>query len=100
DAICVAVTGAQTHDSKVTEEMMNFLNLDEIRRFVADKAYDKIRVLKENDAKIPNKRNRKNPFRLDKTIYKWRYRIENLLQKLKKNRRLCDYKLDCTGIRR
>jgi hypothetical protein len=72
DAIYVTVTEAQTHDSKVTGEMMNFLNLDEIRRFIANKAYDKIRVLKENNihAKIPNKRNRKVPFRFDKTVYK------------------------------
>lgn len=39
-------------------------------------------------AEIPNKRNRKIPFRFDKTIYKWRYRIENLFCKLKENRRL------------
>jgi transposase len=83
--------------------MMNFLNLDEIRRFVADKAYDtnKIRdFLKENDiqAEIPNKKNRETPFRFDKTVYKWRHRIENLFQKLKENRRLSMRfdKLDCT----
>jgi transposase len=103
DVICVDITGAQVHDSKVTEEMMKFLNLKEIRRFIADKAYDtnKIRdFLKENDiqAEIPNKKSRKNPFRFDKTVYKWRYRIENLFQKLKENRRLCMRfdKLDCT----
>jgi hypothetical protein len=51
DAICVDITGAQLHDSKKVEEMMNFLKLNEIERFVADKAYDtnKIRdFLKEN----------------------------------------------------
>ncbi|MDR0364924.1 MAG: IS5 family transposase [Bacteroidales bacterium] len=103
DALCVDITGAQVHDSKKVEEMINFLNLDEIKRFVADKAYDtnKIRdFLKKNDihAEIPNKRNRKAPFRFDKTVYKWRHRIENLFQKLKENRRLCMRfdKLDCT----
>jgi transposase len=103
DAICVDITGAQVHDSKVVEEMMNFLNIDEIERFVADKAYDTNRIrnfLKKNDihAEIPNKRNRKTRFRFDKTIYKWRHRIENLFQKLKENRRLCMRfdKLDCT----
>jgi hypothetical protein len=41
--------------------------------------------LKENDIypEIPNKKNRKTPFRFDKTVYKWRRRIENLFQKLK-----------------
>jgi hypothetical protein len=51
-AICVNITGAQTPDSGAVEEMMNFLNLNEIERFVADKAYDtkKIRgFLKENN---------------------------------------------------
>jgi hypothetical protein len=64
DAIYFTVTEVQTHDSKVTGEMMNFLNLDEIRRFIANKAYDKIRALKENNiqAEIPNKRNRETPF--------------------------------------
>jgi transposase len=102
EAICIDITGAQVHDSKKVEEMMNFLNLNGIERFVADKAYDtnKIRdLLKRNDiyAEIPNK-NRKTPFRFDKTIYKWRHRIENLFQKLKENRRLCMRfdKLDCT----
>ncbi|MDR2645726.1 MAG: hypothetical protein LBC04_00900 [Holosporaceae bacterium] len=33
--IYVTVTGAQTHDSEVTEEMMNSMNLD-----VTDKAHD------------------------------------------------------------
>ncbi|MDR0678533.1 MAG: transposase [Holosporaceae bacterium] len=91
------------HDSQPVEEMMSFLNLKEIERFVADKAYDmdKIRdFLKENDihAEIPNKKNRKSPFRFDKTVYKWQHRVENLFQKLKENRRLCMRfdKLDCT----
>jgi hypothetical protein len=39
EAICVDITGAQTHDSKPVEKMMNFLNLRGIERFVADKAY-------------------------------------------------------------
>ena len=94
DVICADITGAQTHDSKPVEGMMNFLNLEEIERFVADKAYDtnKIREFLKNNgihAEIPNKRNRKIPFRFDKTVYKWRYRIECLFQKIKENRRLC-----------
>lgn len=38
--ICVDITGAQTHDSKPAEEMMNPLNLEKIDRFIADKTYD------------------------------------------------------------
>jgi transposase len=93
DAICIDITGAQVHDSKPVEEMMHNLNLKEIERFVADKAYDsgKIRdFLKFNKihAEIPDRKNKKIPSRFDKTVYKWRYRIENLFQKLKENRRL------------
>ena len=94
DVICADITGAQVHDSKQAEPMLNYLNLREIDRFVADKAYDsnKIRAfLKNNEiyAEIPAKRNRKTHIRFDKTVYKWRHKIENLFQKIKENRRLC-----------
>jgi transposase len=105
EEICVDITGAQTHDSKPVEEMLNHLNLQEIERLVADKAYDtnKIRDFLKNNgihAEIPNKRNRKIAFRFDKTIYKWRYRVECLFQKLKENRRICMRfdKLDVTFL--
>lgn len=93
DAICVQVTGAETHDSRVAVEMLNLLNVKSVNRFVGDKGYDtnKIReTLKDMGiaAEIPNKRNRKVQYRFDKTVYKWRYRIENLFCKIKENRRL------------
>ena len=40
DAICVQISGAETHDSKVVAEMLNLLNTNEIDRFVGDKGYD------------------------------------------------------------
>ena len=94
DVICADITGAQVHDSKPVEEMMYHLNLEEIERFVGDKAYDSNKIrdfLKDNGiyAEIPSKSNRKIAPRFDKTVYKWRYRIECLFQKLKENRRLC-----------
>jgi transposase len=94
NVICANITGAQVHDSKQVEEMMNYLNLQEIERYVADGAYDsnKIRDFLKNNgihAEIPNKKNRKTKFRFDKTVYKWRYRIECFFQQLKENRRLC-----------
>ena len=103
DPLCVQITGAQTHDSKVAIEMLELLNKEEISRFVGDKGYDTDRIrsaLKERDiaAEIPNKRNRKVKCRFDKTVYKWRHRIENLFCKIKENRRLSMRfeKLDCT----
>jgi transposase len=94
DVICVDLTGAQVHDSKLAEPMLNHLNLKEIDRFVADKAYDSNKIrsfLNANEiyAEIPGKRNRKTRVRFDKTVYKWRYRVENVFQKIKENRRLC-----------
>ena len=69
------------------------LNTVEIKTFIADKVYDtnKIRrFLKEHEisACIPNKRNRKIKHNFDKTIYKWRNRVERLFQRIKENRRL------------
>jgi transposase len=73
--------------------MLFSLNLKEIKAFVADKAYDtnKIRWILQHsniEACIPNKRNRKVKCYFDKTIYKWRHRVENLFQRIKENRRL------------
>ena len=87
----------------ILQSLINLLNEDAIDRFVGDKAYDtnKIRdFLKEKNikAEIPNKRNRKVTYRFDKTIYKWRHKIENLFCKIKENRHLSIRfdKLDCT----
>ena len=91
------------HDSKVAIEMLELLKKEEVSRFVGDKGYDTDRIrsaLKERSiaAEIPNKRNRKAKYRFDKTVYKWRHRIENLFCKIKENRRLSMRfeKLDCT----
>lgn len=93
DPIYVQITGANTHDAKPAIEMLNLLNHQAINRFVGDKAYDTNKIRQELDnmgikAEIPNKSNRKVPLRFDKTIYRWRYRIENLFGKIKENRRL------------
>ena len=69
---------------------LNFLGIE---RFVADKAYDnkKIRqfLIKNGvQPEIPNKKNKKAPVRFDKTVYKWRYKVENFFQRIKENRRL------------
>ena len=93
EPLCVQITGAQTHDCKVAVEMLGLLNKEEIYRFVGDKGYDTNKIrdeLKARDisAEIPNKQNRKMKYRFDKTVYKWRHRIENLFGKIKENRRL------------
>ncbi|MDR1475700.1 MAG: transposase [Holosporales bacterium] len=102
-ALTRALAGAGVHDSKPVSEMLYSLNLKEIKKLVADKAYDtnKIReFLKSNNivACIPNKRNRKIKHDFDRTVYKWRRRVENFFQRIKENRRLSmrDEKLDTT----
>lgn len=91
--VCVQITGANTNDAKPAVEMLTLLNHQAIKRFVGDKAYDTNSIRQELNhmnikAEIPNKRNRQIPFRFDKSVYKWRYKIENLFGKLKENRRL------------
>ena len=93
DPIYVQITGANTSDAKPTVEMLSLLNHKAINRFVGDKAYDTNNIRRELNnmgikAEIPNKRNRKVLFRFDKTIYRWRYKIENLFCRIKENRRL------------
>lgn len=93
EPIYLQITGANTNDAKPALEMLNVLNHKAVNRFVGDKAYDTNKIRQGLDdmgikAEIPNKRNRKVPFRFDKTVYKWRYRIENLFCRIKENRRL------------
>ena len=89
----VCITGAGVHDSKPAIEMLYSLNLNEISTFVADKAYDTNKIhdiLKyyKIQACIPPYKNRKQFSYFDKTMYKWRHRVENLFQRIKENRRL------------
>ena len=104
-AIGVELSGADLHDSQLACPMINLLNSNEVERFVADKAYDsdEIRFNLEQVgiyAEIPNKSNRIIKHRFDKTVYKWRHRIENLFSRVKENRRLALRvdKLDITFI--
>jgi transposase len=73
--------------------MLHSLNLKEIKVFVADKAYDSNNIrdfLKNNKIEtcIPNRGNKKEKHSFDKTMYRWRHRVENLFQRIKENRRL------------
>ena len=91
--LSVQLTGAQVHDSKPAVEMLVALEDEAIKRFVADKAYDddKIREqLKGMKIKsdIPPRKNRKQHRFYDKTVYRWRWRVEALFGKIKENRRL------------
>jgi len=63
------------------------------KKLLGDKAYDSAELRLWLDGRgttpvIPNKRNRKQPFRFDKRTYKWRHRIENAFCRLKDFRRI------------
>lgn len=93
DPVWVQITGANTNDAKPVTEMLSLLNHKAVNRFIGDKAYDTNKIRQELDnmgikAEILNKRNRKILFRFDKTLYTWRYKIENLFCRIKENRRL------------
>ena len=66
--------------------------LDQIKSFLADKAYDALErvldVLDQADieAVIPPKANRIEQREYDEEAYKWRHLIENFFQKLKQYR--------------
>ncbi len=93
DPLCVQLTGAQTHDSQMAQEMMELLNTAEILFFVGDKAFDDDDLRQWLEAhgirpEIPPRDNRKEKKFYDRTVYIWRRRIENMFQKIKENRRL------------
>ncbi len=93
DPLCVQLTGAQTHDSQMAQEMMGLLNTAAILFFVGDKAFDddELRAWLESlgiRPEIPPRDNRKEKRFYDRTVYVWRRRIENMFQKIKENRRL------------
>ena len=60
---------------------------------LADRAYDSAELrggLRQRGAKavVPNRSNRKRPYRFDRTSYKLRHRIENAFCRLKDFRRI------------
>ena len=93
DVLCVQLSGAETHDSEMAEPMMMLLNTSAIERFVADKAYDDDALIfwlnsESIHAEIPPRKNRIDQRFYDKTVYRWRRRVENMFTKIKENRRL------------
>jgi transposase len=87
------LSGAQVHDFKMAQPMMQILNTRSMDRFVADRGYDddKLRTWLNGlniNADIPPRKNRKEEKFYDKLIYRERRRIENMFAKIKENRRL------------
>jgi transposase len=93
DAIHIKITGAQEHDCVSAPEAIIELKSLPIKYFVADRGYDDDKIRRALKAQsitpvIPPRKNRIDQLYYDKTMYKWRWRVEALFGKIKENRRL------------
>src|SRR4051794_28350654 len=89
--IAILLTGGETHDCPVAERLIG--RVEEAERLLGDKAYDSAELRQELERRgtkpvIPNRSNRKRPFRFSKRLYKLRWRIETAFNRLKDFRRI------------
>ncbi len=89
--LSIILTGGEAHDCTVAERLINRTEVAD--EFLGDKAYDSAEIreqLADRGTKpvIPNRSNRKQPFRFNKERYKLRHRIENAICRLKDFRRI------------
>jgi transposase len=85
------LTGGEAHDCPVAERLIRRTKPAE--ELLGDKAYDSAELrewLEERGTKavIPNKSNRKQPFRFNKKSYKKRHHVENAICRIKDFRRI------------
>jgi transposase len=85
------LTGGEAHDCPIAERLIR--RVKPAKRMLGDKAYDSAELreeLHERGTKpvIPNRSNRKQPFRFSKRLYKLRWRIEAAFNRLKDFRRI------------
>ena len=89
--IAILLTGGEAHDCPIAERLIR--RVRPAKRMLGDKAYDSAELreeLHERGTKpvIPNRSNRKQPFRFSKRLYKLRWRIEAAFNRLKDFRRV------------
>ena len=85
------LTGGEAHDCPVAERL--FRRVKSPERLLGDRAYDSTELREELGERgikpvIPNRANRKQPFSLNKRLYKLRWRVENAFNRLKDFRRI------------
>jgi len=85
------LTGGEAHDCPPAPRLIR--RTKAAQKLIGDKAYDSAPLrqwLKERGTKpvVPNKSNRKLPFRFDKRSYRQRHHIENAFCRLKDFRRI------------
>ena len=84
--IAILLTGGEAHDCPVAERLIR--RVKPPKRMLGDKAYDSAELREELDERgtrpvIPNRSNRKQPYRFSKCLYKLRWRIESAFNRLK-----------------
>ena len=89
--LTILLTGGEAHDCPVAERLIR--RRKAAKKLLGDKAYDSAELrqwLQERGTRpvVPNRSNRKQPFRFDKKAYKLRHRIENAFCRLKDFRRI------------
>jgi transposase len=89
--LAILLTGGQAHDCPLAQRLIR--RTKSAKKLLGDRAYDSAELRDWLDQRgttpiIPNKCNRKVPFRFNKQVYKWRHRIENAFCRLKDFRRI------------
>jgi len=89
--LSILLTGGQAHDCPPAQRLIRRTKI--AKKLLGDKAYDSEELrhwLNQRGTKavVPNRTNRKQPFRFDKKSYRQRHRIENAFCRLKDFRRI------------
>ncbi len=89
--IAILLTGGEAHDCPVAERLIR--RVKPSKHMLGDKAYDSAELRTQLHRRrtkpvIPNRSNRKRPFRFSKRLYRERHRIENAFSRLKDFRRI------------
>ena len=75
--LAVLLTGGEAHDCPIAQRLIR--RVKRSKHMLGDKAYDSAELRNDltlTNPVIPNKSNRKQPFRFNKRLYKLRWRIE------------------------
>lgn len=89
--LALLLTGGEAHDCPPAQRLIR--RTRSAKTLLGDRAYDSAALRgwlhgRGTTPVIPNKSNRKLPFRFNKQAYKWRHRIENAFCRLKDFRRI------------
>jgi transposase len=89
--LSILLTGGEAHDCPPAPRLIR--RTKAARKLLGDKAYDSAELRqwfedRGTRAVVPNRSNRKQPFRFEKKAYKQRHRIENAFCRLKDFRRI------------